>query len=139
MPYSLCVASIRAGNFHKLEQIGIGCVSRPHWSPVERMKPPSAAQSSIRRLAFSSTCFWHSAQHKLEGVDVSLHTDLIALAFLDIGNVYIAARWFFDWFHHVDICLLTNHFDHFSRSTANMQVRENSISLADLRRFLDER
>src|SRR3990172_7209727 len=32
-------------------------VSRPHWSPVERTKPPPVAHSSISRLAFSSTCW----------------------------------------------------------------------------------
>ena len=97
----------------KLEEIRIGCVAP---TLVACGEDEAAVRGTIvdQPFGFFLDLFRRGAQHELERIDIALHANLIAVTFLDLGNVHIAARRLLERFHHVDVGLLANHFHYFA-------------------------
>src|SRR6266498_2624381 len=135
---TLVIATIRASDFYKLEQICIGRITSTLVAGGEN-------ETSIRGAIVNKTFgfFFHlfrcSAQHELKRIDITLHADLLAITFLDLSNIHIAARRFLERFHHIYISFLANHFHHFARTSADMQMRIDTMLPANFCCLLDKR
>ena len=59
-------------------------VSRPHWSPVERMKRPPSAASIDGLLAGVNHILHAAVEHDVGGVEVALEGELVAVEALSL-------------------------------------------------------